>query len=135
TPSNIVAAVTRGSNGALFGTSDAGGTSGFGTVFELAPAANPADLPTETVLFNFSGGADGGRPQAAVITGKGGTLFGTAFLGGNQGCADNFGRIGCGVVFELTPPASAGGQWSEQVIHTFSSGSGSDGARPLAGLL
>ncbi len=133
TPADIVAAVTRGGNGALFGTSDAGGASGFGTVFELAPASSPADLPTETVLVSFSGGADGGRPQAALITGKEGALFGTAFLGGNQGCADNFGQIGCGVVFELFPPVGAIGHWTEVVIHTFASGS--DGARPLAGLL
>jgi|HubBroStandDraft_1064217.scaffolds.fasta_scaffold04000_5 hypothetical protein len=38
-----------------------------------------------------------------------------------------------GTVFALTPPASAGGAWTETVIHSFA-GSGSDGADPTAGL-
>ena len=36
---------------------------------------------------------------------------------------------GCGVVFSLTPPAVAGGAWSESVLHIFGSITG-DGCYP-----
>lgn len=41
---------------------------------------------------------------------------------------------GCGIVFELTPPSSPGGAWTERVLHAFS-GQNGDGAIPEAGLV
>lgn len=49
----------------------------------------------ETVLYSFSGGADGGFPEAGVIRDSAGNLYGTTTSGGNGGT---------GVVFKLTPP-------------------------------
>ena len=40
---------------------------------------------------------------------------------------------GCGTVFQLTPPATLGGAWTENVLHSFSNENG-DGAYPVAGL-
>jgi hypothetical protein len=40
---------------------------------------------------------------------------------------------GCGIVFELTPPSTPGGAWTETVLHSFS-GQDGDGAIPLGSL-
>jgi len=79
--------------------------------------------PTLTVLYSFTGGADGGRPTSGVTVGSGGVLYGTAY---------NDGTYGYGTVFSLTPPASAGGAWTYTVLHSF--GSGNDGQYPDSGV-
>ena len=79
--------------GALYGTSTSGGTSGAGTVFKLAPPKPGQPVSwSETVLYSFLGGADGGSPVESVTADGRGLLFGTANSGGS---GDN------GVVFEL----------------------------------
>jgi len=81
--------------GNLYGTSVQGGTFGGGTVFELSPSASGW---THTVLYNFTGGADGGNPVAALTLDKNGNLYGTNDQGGSPNCI-----LGCGVVFKLAP--------------------------------
>jgi uncharacterized repeat protein (TIGR03803 family) len=80
--------------GNLYGTTYAGGASDAGVVFKLSPTGS------ETVLHTFTGGTDGGSPQAGLILDSSGNLYGTAALGGefSAGC-----DTGCGVVFRLTP--------------------------------
>ena len=95
-----------------------------GTVFELSPPASGSGPWTESLLYTFSGGADGSQPLAAPIFDRRGNLFGTTFNGGTQGY---------GVVFKLTPPSQQGLPWIETVLHSFVGGS--DGADPFAGLL
>ena len=48
----------------------------------------------ETVLYRFTGGADGGNPWAGVIRDSAGNLYGTTAGGGKRGG---------GVVFKLKP--------------------------------
>jgi uncharacterized repeat protein (TIGR03803 family) len=79
------------------------------------------EAQTFSVLYSFTGGADGGSPQAGLIEDANGNLYGTAIQGGNQGCPGG----GCGVVFKVTPSGS------ESVIHAFSE---SDGSSPEGGL-
>jgi uncharacterized repeat protein (TIGR03803 family) len=82
------------------------------------------------VLHSFAGGSDGAHPEAGLLAGKHGVLYGTTFAGGgSSNCIVLF--TGCGTVFKLTPPATTGGAWIETVIHGFS---GADGAGPAAGL-
>ncbi len=76
--------------GNLYGTNFYGGTVD-GTVFELSPGSQGW---SETVLYSFTGGADGGEPEAGVILNKAGNLYGTASVGG---------ALGWGCVFRLTP--------------------------------
>ena len=57
--------------GNLYGTTKAGGVSGYGTVFKLD--ANG----TESVLHSFGGGTDGASPYAGVIRDAVGNLYGT----------------------------------------------------------
>jgi len=104
--------------GNLYGTTSSGGNYSSGTVFELAKANGSW---TESILYNFTGGKDGGVPSAAPVMDRNGNLFGTAFNGGTNGY---------GTVFQLTPSAGA---WTETVLYSFTGGD--DGAFPLGSLL
>jgi hypothetical protein len=57
--------------------------------------------PTETVLYNFTGGADGGVPEGGLIRDAAGNLYGTTNIGGNTSSSCPLEYNGCGVVFEL----------------------------------
>lgn len=95
----------------------------------LALGRNVAYAQSETTLYDFSGGTDGGAPEAGLIFDANGNLYGTASGGGLAGgCL--FG-LGCGTVFELSP--GAGGAWTLTTIYTFQGGS--DGAEPEGTLL
>lgn len=72
--------LTIDANGNLFGTAEQGGTSGLGTIFELAKT-NGAYASAPTLLYSFSG-LDGLFPTAALLIDGAGNLFGTAQHGG-----------------------------------------------------
>jgi uncharacterized repeat protein (TIGR03803 family) len=117
--------------GNLDGVTQDGGicsVSGFcGTVFQLTPGA--AGAWTESVLYSFTGGSDGGFPRGSLILDGAGDLYGTTEFGGTGGiCRDN---NSCGTVFELKPSKS--GPWSETVLYNFTKGR--DGYWPVAGLI
>jgi hypothetical protein len=60
----------------------------------------------QSLLYSFQGGSDGLTPEWGLITGPGGTLYGTTSVGGGTGCpaqAYNGTNIGCGTVFQFTP--------------------------------
>lgn len=86
--------LVRDAKGNLYGVTAQGGSYGNGTVFKVTKTG------TKTVLYSFTGGADGNQPDAGVVFDKQGNLFGTTAYGGiaNSRCPD-----GCGVVFELIP--------------------------------
>jgi uncharacterized repeat protein (TIGR03803 family) len=117
-------------NGALYGTTRFGGSSGNGTVFKLTPPAKGQTAWTETVLYRFTGGSDGRFPYAGLIADKSGALYGTTQQGGS-GCPEH---NGCGTVFKLTPPAKGQTTWTEAVLYSFK-GAPSDGSVPYGGLI
>lgn len=110
------AGVVLGAAGNLYGTTSSDDTPGsepnWGLVYQVDPAGN------EQVLYNFTGGADGGYPQGGVIRDAGGRLYGTAWSGG---------AANLGVVFELSPSGK------QTVLHSFTGGS--DGQQPVAGVI
>ena len=116
---NPVGGLAIGNGGVLYGTTSSGGTAANGTVFSLTPSSLGGSW-TEAVLYNFTGGSDGGFPAAAVTLTEDRQLFGTTFVGG----AFDF-----GTAFSLTAPAAPGGSWTETVLHTFGSAS-HDGLAP-----
>ncbi|MGB8013556.1 MAG: choice-of-anchor tandem repeat GloVer-containing protein [Terriglobales bacterium] len=106
--------------GNLYGTTFGGGVGPNGTVFELSP--NGSGGWNETVLYSFTGGADGAHPSCAyVIFDSAGNLYGTASGGGSNGM---------GVVFELSP---GGTGWTETVLHNFTGWPDTD--TPVNGLI
>jgi uncharacterized repeat protein (TIGR03803 family) len=72
------AGVIEDSAANLYGTTFNGGTSGYGVVYEVDSAGS------ETVLYNFTGGADGSNPYAGVIRDSAGNLYGTTWYGGTE---------------------------------------------------
>ena len=111
--------------GNLYGTTAAGGINctdlnyQCGVIFKVDPTGN------ETVLYRFTGGADGARPEAGLVLDKAGNLYGTAESGGFTG--GECGSWGCGVVFKLDPTGK------EAVLYSFTDGA--DGASPAADLI
>jgi len=100
--------------GNLYGTTYGGGTWNAGVVYKVDPAGQ------ETVLYSFTGGADGGLPQSGVIRDSAGNLYGTASYGGT--CF-----YGCGVVYKLDTKGN------ETVLYSFTGGA--DGGNPSAGVI
>jgi uncharacterized repeat protein (TIGR03803 family) len=86
-------------------------------------AASTHAVAQETILYNFTGGPEGGLPLAGLIWDASGNLYGTT---AGDRTNDN------GTVFELTP--QNGGGWTENVLHEFSR-HGKGGALPHAGLI
>jgi uncharacterized repeat protein (TIGR03803 family) len=109
------------SGNTLYGTTVRGGSSGRGTVF----AVN-TDGTGFTTLYSFTGFDDGAWPYCELIL-SGNTLFGTTFNGGSSGS---------GTVFAVNTDGTGFTN-----LHTFTSlsapytGTNSDGAGPLAGLI
>jgi uncharacterized repeat protein (TIGR03803 family) len=98
--------LTSDSAGNLYGTTRDGGAHFDGTAYKLTKPSGHATAWTETILWNFTGGADGAVPQAKLVADSAGHLYGTTTLGGQAGAAtdnDLSVGIGYGTVFELRP--------------------------------
>lgn len=79
-----------------------------GVVFKIDPRGR------ETVLYAFTGGADGGGPIGALVRDEEGNLYGTTLNGGDvssPACTANL--KGCGVIFKIDRHGK------ETVLHTF----------------
>lgn len=101
--------VVRDSAGNLYGTTQQGGVygpvyGGYGTVYELSPPSVAGGAWTESVLYSFQGTTDGKGPRAALVRDNHGNLYGTTITP---------------TVFELSPPAVAGGSWTETTLNDF----------------
>jgi uncharacterized repeat protein (TIGR03803 family) len=87
---NPTSSVVFDQAGNLYGTTDYGGAAGVGTVYELSP--NGKGGWTESVLYEFKDGADGGHPSALILD-DAGNLYGVTS-----------GHKTYGSVYELSPP-------------------------------
>jgi uncharacterized repeat protein (TIGR03803 family) len=115
----------QAADGNFYGTTTTGGASqpnqiGFGVIFQLTPTG------TLTPLYSFcpEGGstcADGSSPNASMIQGTDGSLYGTTSYGGPGGV---------GTMFKITTSGTL------TTLHTFCSASDcADGAFPSGGLI
>ncbi len=109
--SRPVAALISDTAGNLYGTTSMGGADSSGVVFKIDTKGN------ESVLYTFTGGADGQYPYAGVSLDSKGNLYGTTIFGGTATL---------GVFFKLAPNGM------ETVLHNFG---GPDGEYPVASLL
>ena len=91
---NPVGRLLMDGQGNMYGTTSFGGMYGDGAVFELSASG------TESVLYSFTGGADGSSPFDGLVMDRAGNLYGTTEVGGNfnNSCPE-----GCGVVFKVVP--------------------------------
>jgi len=111
--------LVRDAEGNLYGTTEYGGDlsvlcagmQGCGVVFKVDPTGH------ETVLYSFTGGADGGQPLAGLMLDSAGNLYGTTAGGGIGGC--DYWAVGCGVVFKLDSTGK------ETVLYSFVGGTDS----------
>ncbi len=130
--------VIEAPDGSFFTTAEQGGTTpsciqpfyviGCGTVVHLTGA-------TVSVIFGFTppanGQANGALPEAGLVQGPDGALYGTTIAGPLP-------NSGLGTIFKLTP--QAGGAWSIQTLHSFTGGGNDcvndvDGAMPVGRLV
>src|SRR5271166_3741060 len=126
--------------GNLYGVTAYGGTGiclpfgdGCGTVYELSPPSQPGGSWTKTILYSFQGGNDGQLPNGNLIFDRSGNLYGATEFGGGFGTCDAPFYQNCGTIFELSPPTTKGGAWTEKVLYSFKGGP--DGANPVGGLV
>jgi uncharacterized repeat protein (TIGR03803 family) len=106
--------------GKLYGTTQEGGTSGKGTVFEVSTSGK------EQVLHSFTGGADGSTPLGGLIA-VNGALYGPTAFGGVYGGACQQDPSGCGTIFKITTSGK------KTTLYTFQGVP--DGADPYATLI
>ncbi|MGC1380464.1 MAG: choice-of-anchor tandem repeat GloVer-containing protein [Candidatus Baltobacteraceae bacterium] len=103
-------------NGALYGTTQKGGTHNKGTVFAITAS------DSESVLHSFGQGTDGSEPFAGLTVLKG-QLYGTTAYGGST-TVGSYPRSAFrkpsseGTIYTITPSGS------EQVLHSFTGGPG-----------
>jgi uncharacterized repeat protein (TIGR03803 family) len=125
------------SAGNFYGTTMNGGTSGYGTAFEVMPPAAGQTTWTENVLTAFNN-TNGAYPMGSLVADNAGNLYGTTSGGGDtQSCTG-----GCGTVFKLAPPGAGKKAWTETVLIAFNGANGDgpqgdliiDGAGNLYGM-
>lgn len=90
---NPMAGVVLDPAGNIYGTTFYGGTSGYGTVFEIDSSGK------FTILHSFNAAPDGANPLGGLTRDAAGNLYGTTSDGGDLSC----GFFGCGTVFKITP--------------------------------
>lgn len=131
--SSPFAGVVTGPDGALYGTTIAGGggsctngRAGCGTIFRLVPPPTTCAATQcpwqETVIHAFQGGSDGWSPAyGSLLFDIAGNIYGTTQYGG--GPSDD------GTVYEAT---GHGGGWTESVLYVFA---GQNGEVPSGGVI
>jgi uncharacterized repeat protein (TIGR03803 family) len=109
--SNPQTGVIMDAHGTLYGTTQNGGSStacggGCGTAFELTPPAFGKRPWTGKLLHDFDGYAPG---PSGLVADAHGNFYGTTGGGG----------VGCGTVFELTPPAAGETRMTVRILYRF----------------
>ena len=107
---NPGARLVQATNGNFYGTTQNGGTNGYGTVFKITPSGKL------TTLHSFDGN-DGVDPYAGLLQATNGSLYGTTQNGG----ANNNGTL-----FKITPSGKL------TTLHSFD---GPDGELPYGALV
>lgn len=108
---NPQASLVPGPDGSFYGVAEAGGTNGFGTIFDITTNG------VVTPIYTFADLEDGAYPLGQMALGPDGNFYGTTQQGGTDGFGTLFKVTTNGV---LTP------------LYSFTNGS--DGAFPQAGL-
>lgn len=106
-------------SGNVYGTTFYGGV-----VYQLVPSGGKGAW-TENILYSFSGAPGDGLSPTGLVFGSAGALYGATLEGG---------QFGAGTVYQLSPPTTQGGAWTEQVLYSFGGFSG-DSINPITSLV
>lgn len=113
-------ALVEGRDGALYGTTAAGGEHGDGTVFRLDRVTGEL-----TTIYSFGASpTDGASPYGRLVPAPDGSLYGTTYVGGSG----NF-----GTVFRLQEQRFVPDSWNLSIVHSFAGGA--EGSGPIGGLV
>jgi uncharacterized repeat protein (TIGR03803 family) len=107
-------------SGNIYGTTFYGGV-----VYQLVPPSGGKGAWAENILYSFTGGPGDGLSPTGLVFGSAGTLYGATLEGG---------QFGAGTVYQLSPPTTQGGAWTEQVLYSFGSVTG-DSLNPITSLM
>ncbi len=99
-------------SGQLFGTSSDGGIDAQGAVYRLTPPPAGQTGWSKTTLWSFLGNGNGTFPGGLALDRATGIFYGVTEYSSWGG--------GCGVAYQLAPPAAAGGAWQYAVLYPFS---------------
>jgi len=99
--------------GNIYGTTAGGGLNNNGVVYKLTRSQGGW---SESVLYTFTGGDDGGAPMSGPVFDSAGNIYGVTIFGGAHGM---------GTVYELSPAQSG---WTESTLYTFTD---RDGGNPV----
>ncbi len=113
---NPSGALLMDNSGNVYGTTEAGGSAGLGTIYQLQYRTW-----NETVLYSPPDETRGVRALNGVVADAVGNLYGVFQRGGPNGA---------GLVYQLSP---SGGGWTEQILYGFTGGS--DGGGPVSVIL
>src|ERR1019366_42188 len=109
---NPHARLVQGTNGNFYGTTDSGGTNGYGTIFKMTSGG------VVSFLHSFTGGGDGADSQTGLTPGADGNFYGASYQGG----ANSFGSI-----YKMAPNGAV------TAVYEFTGSA--DGAYPYADLV
>jgi uncharacterized repeat protein (TIGR03803 family) len=105
-----------GPDGALYGSTIAGGSGGgYGAAFKLTPPGASC-MPTspnlwcETILSSFQGVPDGAEPSGELAIDNNGALYGVTVSGGSAYL---------GSAFMITPPVAPATNWTRTTLQSF----------------
>jgi uncharacterized repeat protein (TIGR03803 family) len=121
TGSPIQCSIALGASGQIYGATVNGGQDFDGVVFNLSQIS--ITHWRYFILYNFTGGADGDRPQGLLMLDQSGDIYGTTGAGGSAGM---------GTVYKLTPNQGSQG-WTQTVLYSFQGTA--DGSNPIAGVV
>jgi uncharacterized repeat protein (TIGR03803 family) len=112
-----VAGLAQGTDGNFYGTTALSGTNTAGTVFRIS------SNEVATAIYSFAADTNGGVPEAGLVEGTDGKLYGSTSTGGNLTL--NFGN-GYGTLFKITTSGAL------KTLVTFD---GTNGGGPEAGMM
>lgn len=94
-----VPGLVEGRDGDFYGTTTAGGSTDYGTVFRFSRDGTLTTLHSFCFEHDYPVCSDGSEPNAPLILASDGNLYGTTSSGGTNACI----VVDCGTLFKITP--------------------------------
>ncbi|HWA92309.1 MAG TPA: choice-of-anchor tandem repeat GloVer-containing protein [Rhizomicrobium sp.] len=119
----LPASLTLGPDGALYGTTAAGGAKDDGTIYKLSPPATPDAAWTKETIYEFKPNEPDGPSSNIEFDQDTGALLGTI----NQWLSTP------GSIYRLVPPAGGTGKWKYTTVYAFEGGADGETANGTIG--